>query len=315
LRHLPGWLLVRHGERRRHLPCTERDPPFLQPLHHPHENTSLSTLTPALASGAAPNLAALAAQYATGSDYHGVAHPSLPNYVALTSGGTQGIACDGNAQADGGTCSSITCNLLIGACSCVVAVQNLADQIEAAHLSWMDFGEDMGTPCNLADSGNYAVRHNPFLYYQDIQSNAARCTAHTVDFTQFDPASPARFNFIAPNLIDDMHNPDPPNSTNIPDGDAWIGPHVTSIVSSPAYAQGGLIVIVWDEDDGSGGLTGTDDPIPIFVISPYAKSGGYVSSAHADHYSLLATIEDGLGLGRLGSAATSSPLVDYFPSQ
>ena len=58
------------------------------------ENTSLSTLQPAMTNGTAPNLASLASKYATGSDYHGVAHPSLPNYVALTSGGTQGIGCD-----------------------------------------------------------------------------------------------------------------------------------------------------------------------------------------------------------------------------
>ena len=54
------------------------------------ENTSLSTLAPAMTAGPAPNLAALAASHATGSAYHGVAHPSLPNYIALTSGSTQG---------------------------------------------------------------------------------------------------------------------------------------------------------------------------------------------------------------------------------
>ena len=192
---------------------------------------------------------------------------------------------------------------------------NLADQIEAAGKTWMDFGESMGTPCNLADNGNYAVRHNPFLYYADIQGNSTRCTSHVVDFSNFDPANPVRFNYIAPNLIDDMHNPDPTNSTNIPDGDMWIGPHVGAILSSAAYAKGALVVVVWDEDDDSGGVTGTDDPVPIFIMSPYAKSGGYVSATMANHYSLLATFEDGLGLGRLGSAATATPLVDYFPNQ
>ena len=278
------------------------------------ENTSLSTLAPAMQNGTAPNLASLASKYATGSDYHGVAHPSLPNYVALTSGGTQGIGCDCQAAPGGGSCNALTCNLVLGSCSCSTAAMNLADQLEAAQLTWMDFGEDMGSPCNLTDSGNYAVRHNPFLYYQDIQTNAARCAAHVVDFGKFDPANPARFDYIAPNLIDDMHNPDPTNSTNIPDGDKWIGPHVQSILGSAAYAKGGLLVVVWDEDDGSGGITGTDDPVPIFVMSPYAKKGGYVSATKADHYALLATFEDGLGLGRLGSAAKATPLVDYFPA-
>jgi hypothetical protein len=73
-------------------------------------------------------------------------------------------------------------------------------------------------------------------------------------------------------------------------------------------------VVVWDEDDASGGVSGTDDPVPIFVMSPYAKSGGFVSATKADHYALLATFEDGLGLPRMGKAAKATPLADYFPA-
>jgi len=275
------------------------------------ENTSLSTLSPAMANGTAPNLESLATTYATGSNYHGVTHPSLPNYIALTSGSTQGIACDCQASPTGSPCNTGTC--ILGACSCPAAAASIADQLEAASLTWMAFGEDMGTPCNITDSGNYAQRHVPFLYYTGIQGNSARCAAHVVDFTNFNVASPAAYNFIAPNLMDDMHNPDPTNSTNIPDGDTWIGPHVAAITSSAAYAQGALVVVVWDEDDGSGFPT-ADAPIPIFVMSPYAKHGGYVSATMANHYSLLATVEDGLGLTRIGMAAAATPLSDYFPA-
>ena len=76
-------------------------------------------------------------------------------------------------------------------------------------------------------------------------------------------------------------------------------------------------MIVWDEDDGSGGYFPpySDDPIGLWLMSPYAKSGGYVSTTHADHYSLLATFEDGLGVGRLGNAATAAPLADFFPTK
>ena len=284
------------------------------------ENTSLSTLAPALADGgAAPNLGAMARTYATGSDYHGVAHPSLPNYIALASGSTQGITCDCEAIPDAGTCG-LLCNATfnVGTCTCSQNAQSIADQLETAGKTWMAFGEDMGasTPCNLVTAGNYAVRHVPFLYFDDIQANATRCDSHVVDFSFFDVSSAPSFTFIAPNLIDDMHNPDPTNSTNIPDGDEWIGPQVAKIVASKAYASGGLLVVVWDEDDLSGaGPLNTDNPVPIFVLSPYAKSGGYVSSIQANHYSLLATFEDGLGLPRLGSAATATPLTDYFPAQ
>jgi phosphatidylinositol-3-phosphatase len=291
------------------------------------ENTSLSTLQAAMQASPsqAPNLQKMAATYATGADYHGAAHPSLPNYIALTSGGTQGTVCDCAAAPGQGSCpgSLVVCEaqmLVEGACSCPNDAMNIADQLEAANQSWMAFGEDMGTPCNTTDSGNYAQRHVPFLYYDDIQTNAARCQAHVVDFSKFSPAGAAAYNFIAPNLIDDMHNPDPTNATNIPDGDAWIGPEVGKITAASTYQKGGLLVVVWDEDDGSGGLLGdTDDPIGIFVLSPYAKAGGYVSSAKANHYSLLATVEDGLGLPRLGSAADpgtgiAATLADYFPA-
>ncbi len=278
------------------------------------ENTSLSTLTTAINANKAPNLKAWQAQYATATDYHGVAHPSLPNYVALTSGGTQGIGCDCGALPGKGSCTAVLDLCLT--CSCDNGATHLGDQIEAAGKTWMDFGEDMGTACNLVDNGNYAVRHNPFLYYDNVQTPSSRCTAHVVDFSNFNPNSAPHFSFIAPNLVDDMHNPDPTNSTNIPNGDKWLGTHAGAILNSSGYTQGGLLVIVWDEDDASGGLTGTtDDPVGIWLMSPYAKTK-YVSPTKADHYSLLATFEDGLGLTtRLGKAAQAQPLKDFFPAQ
>jgi hypothetical protein len=284
------------------------------------ENTSLSTLVASINANAAPNFASLRTKYASGTGYHGVSHPSLPNYIALTSGSTQGIGCDCHAQSGQGTCNFYNCTLITGGCTCTQSVKNLADQIEAANKTWGAFGESMGTACNVVDGTNYAVRHVPFLYYDDVQTNTARCMSHVVDYSLFKVASPPDFTYIAPNLIDDMHNPLPATQKNITDGDTWIGPVVTQITGSAAYKEGGLFVIVWDEDDGSGGITGSNDPIPIFVLSPYAKSGGYMSTLTMDHYSLLATIEDGMGLPRLGKAGMSRPstadtLADYFPAE
>jgi hypothetical protein len=280
------------------------------------ENTSLSTLQDAMNNNGAPNLATMASKYATGSDYHGVAHPSLPNYIALTSGDTQGISCDCKAEMGQGSCNGATCNLVLGSCSCDKPAMNVGDQLEAAKLDWAGYGEDMGMACNLANGGNYAVRHVPFLYYDDVQGDAARCNAHVLDFTSFDPANPKPFNFIAPNLVHDMHDPSWPlaGAKNIKNGDDWIGPEVDAITGAAAFGKGGLLVVVWDEDDASGGISGSDDPIEIFVMSPYAKNGGFVSAVTANHYALLATIEDGLGLPRLGNAASATPLSDYFPA-
>jgi hypothetical protein len=276
------------------------------------ENTSLSTLMGATNT---PYLSMLAASAASASDYHGVTHPSMPNYLALVSGmDASHIGCD--CDPTGSACSSLTCNRLLHSCGCPQSAMHLGDQLEAAGLSWRDYGEDMGAACNTATSGSYAARHVPFLYFPNVQTDAARCAAHVVDYASFDPeGDPQHFALVAPNLVHDMHDPFPAGAANLANGDTWLSAHVPPILASSTYRAGGLLVIVWDEDDLSGGITGsTDEPIPMFVLSPFAKSGGFVSATRADHYALLATIEDGLGLPRLGQAATATPLVDFFPA-
>jgi len=282
------------------------------------ENTSLGTLQSAMSGTGAPQLATLKSKYATGAAYHGVAHPSVPNYLALTSGDTQGASCDCSAAGQS-ACSAATCNSLLANCSCGVAVTNIADQLEAAQLSWQAYGEDMATPCSLTASGNYTPKHIPFLYYDDVRGSASRCSSRVINLSSLDANHPPRFSFIVPNLVHDMDSPTPAGAQNILNGDAWIGPMVSTITGSSGYEQGGLLVVVWDEDDASGGVSGSDDPVPIFVLSPFAKSGGYVSALKADHYSLLATVEDGLALPRLGNAGVpragmADTLTDYFPS-
>lgn len=281
------------------------------------ENTTLASLDTEMKGTGAPNLAAMKAKYALGTDYHGVAHPSLPNYIALTSGDTQGIACDCKPEPNQGTCGGFSCSLVTGNCSCNQAVAHLGDQMETAKRSWSVYAESMGTPCNLADGNNYVVKHVPFLYYDNVRTDATRCAAHDVDLTKFDGnTAAADYSLIVPNLVHDMHGTGfLQNTTDIKNGDAWVGPEVDSIMKSTAYTSGGLLVVVWDEDDQSGGFGGSDDPIAIFVMSPYAKSGGYLSSVKADHYSLLATVEDGLGLPRIAKAAKATPLTDYFPAK
>jgi hypothetical protein len=277
------------------------------------ENTSLASLE---ASGNTPYLDSLKQTWASATDYHGVAHPSLPNYVAMTSGDTGGIACD--CSPEGAACTSANCSLILSGCGCSLdGVDNLGDQIEAAHGDWRMYGEDMGTPCNTTSTGSYATKHVPFLYYSQITGDTARCAAHVVDFSEFAPdlaSGPRRFSFISPNLVHDMHDPVPAGATNYANGDQWLAGAVPPILDSDAFKQGGLVVIVWDEDDLSG-LVHPDDPIPMYLMSPFAENGGFSFPDRADHYALLATIEDGLGLPRLGKAQIATPLAGFFPSK
>ena len=279
------------------------------------ENTTLSSLQ---ASGVTPYIDSLTSDYAYATDYHGTDHPSLPNYIGLTSGmDTSSIGCD--CHPTGGSCGTLNCGTLRSNCGCPQDVENVADQIESAGLTWHDYAEDMGDACNTTDSGNYVARHVPFLYYPDVLNDTTRCTTNVIDYSNLSTdlaslSTTPNFSLIAPNLVDDMHNPFIRTSTNYMNGDTWLSNNVPMITGSAAFADGGILFIVWDEDDYSGGLTGSDDPVPFFVISNLAKNGGYPSTVTANHYSLLATVEDGLNLANyLGQAATASPMSDLFP--
>ena len=136
----------------------------------------------------APYVNKLAAQYGLSTNYTAVTHPSLPNYMALTGGDT--FFPD--------DCTT-----------CRTAAVNLPDSIEASGRTWAAYMEDMPGTCGTADSGLYAVKHNPFVHYSDISSNAARCN-HIVPFSNFgsDLAAGrlANYVWITPNLLDDMHD-------------------------------------------------------------------------------------------------------------
>ena len=236
----------------------------------------------------------LAATYGLATNYFAASHPSLPNYFALTAGSTFGIASD---------CTT-----------CYVNATNIADQVESSGRSWKAYMEDMPTPCYMgASAGNYAMKHNPFMYYTDIRNNPARCAAHVVPFTQFgldmSTGQVPNFVWITPNMCNDTH--DCPVST----GDAWLGNVVPRITGSAAYRNGGVLFITWDEGSSNASCCGDawGGHVATLVISPKSIAGARSSIAE-NHYSLLRTIEDGFGLAHLGAAGWSSSVSmrEYF---
>jgi phospholipase C len=255
--------------------------------------------------------------YGVATDSYGVTHPSQPNYMAITSGSTAGVLDDGDTTAD---------------------VPNIVDQLEAHGKTWTDYQESLSL-CNgnlLASScGNqlYERKHNPFVTYDDIRTNPSRMT-HVVDLSQLssDLASGhvADYNFIAPNQCHDMHgryNPgvnDPCDysspATIISTGDAFLGDLVGEIMSSPAWNGNSVIFVTWDESEytGSDSDFGFGDTSGCCTANP---GGGHVMTivvSHSDHaprtsdtsynhYSVLATIQEGWKLGCL--EATCDPAV------
>lgn len=243
---------------------------------------------------AAPYTNGLINSYGLATNYYGASHPSLPNYLALTAGSTFGIASD---------CTT-----------CFVSATNIADQVEGSGRSWKAYMEDMPVPCYMgAASGNYAMKHNPFMYYNDIRNNSARCAAHVAPFTQFwgDMSSGRApdFVWITPNMCNDTH--DCPVGT----GDAWLRGVVPTITGSAAFRNGGVLFITWDEGSSNAGCCSGSwgGHVATLVVAPNAISG-FRSGVAENHYGLLRTIEDGFHLSHLGAAGWSSnpPLREYF---
>ena len=247
-----------------------------------------------IGSSAAPYLNSLAGSYGLATNYYAASHPSLPNYLALTAGSTFGIASD---------CTT-----------CYVNASNIADQVEGSGRSWKAYMEDMPAPCYKgAASGNYAMKHDPFMYYTDIRNNPARCGAHVVPFTQFwgDISSGQVPNlvWITPNMCNDTHD------CSVATGDAWLRSVVPTITGSAAYRNGGALFITWDEGSSSAGCCGDSwgGHVATLVVSPRAI-GAFRSGIAENHYSLLRTIEDAFHLAHLGAAGWSSNLAlrEYF---
>ncbi len=222
---------------------------------------------------AAPYINALASRYSLATDYSALFHPSLPNYIALTSGSNQGITDDRSPPSAGYAVNAV----------------NIADRIEASGRSWKSYGESMPAPGYANDTALYATRHVPFLYYTDVLDNATRLKRHVVPFGRLaadlrSAGTTPDYAFITPNLCSDMH--DCPVSV----GDRWLSRVVPTILGSPAFTTSrSLLVITWDEG------TGGDNHVATILAGSAAKLG-YRSARPYDHYSLLHTIEVAWGL-------------------
>jgi hypothetical protein len=233
-----------------------------------------------IGSADAPYTNRLARRYGLATRAFGIRHPSLPNYLALTSGSTHGI--DSNCT------------------DCHVAGRNIADQLEAAHLSWKAYLEDLPQPCFTgASAGAYAKKHNPFAYYDAVVQKAHRCR-RMVPFEQL--ATDLRsgrlptYAFIAPNLCSDTH--DCPVTT----GDRFLAHVVPTMLR--ALGPHGLLIVVYDEGTTDAGCCGgsAGGHIPLIVAGPDVRRGARQTEP-VDLYGVLRTTEAALGLPALDEAA------------
>jgi len=230
------------------------------------------------------------------NDHYCNVNPSLPNYLCLSGGSDFGCGgYDGNPNSN--PCTSTAWN-----------ARNIVDRLEGAGLTWKAYLEDMPSNCYRDNSGDYAVRHNPFVYYNDIVSDPARC-ARIVPAGASDSAlindlastsTASNYMWLTPNKCNDMH------SCPIATGDAYLADLVQRILSSPVFtSQRAALLVTFDE-----GYLGQ----PIYtawagrvVMPAYASANAY------DHFSVLATIESNWNLPNLtANDAGAAPMNEFF---
>jgi phosphatidylinositol-3-phosphatase len=297
----------------------------------------------------APYLAhTLASQGQVIPNFYGVTHQSLGNYIALVSG--QGSNVD--TQADCQFYQDITPGTIgpdsqaMGqGCVYPATVKTIADQLTDKSLSWKGYMEDMGnTPgqpstCrhpalnsqdqtqNAKPSDQYAARHDPFVYFHSILDSPL-CNQNVVPLDRLpgdlqSPATTGSYVFITPNLCHDGH--DEPCVNGEPGGlvsaDRFLQRWIPAIQGSPAYRQGGLIVITFDEAETHDATACCNEPpfpntpnnggptmgqgggrIGAVVLSPFVRAGS-VNQTPYNHFSLLRSVEDLFGLSHLGFSA------------
>ena len=232
-------------------------------------------------SGAAPFMnRTLIPRCGLATNYHSLAHPSLPNYIAATSGLALGAL--GPLRND---------------CNATGPCHTSAPSIFAQAPSWGAYEQSMGKPCTHWFTGLYAASHNPAVYYRGLTD----CGTHDVNLRELAGALATDtlpvFVFITPNMCASMH------SCSVGTGDAWLSHVVRRLTSSPAYQRGSMAIFVTFDESAA---DDSDDRVTTFVISPstrpHTQSGKWF-----DHYSLLRTTEEMLGIDHLLGQAHQSP--------
>ena len=213
------------------------------------------------------------------SNAHAITHPSLPNYIAMTSGGTQGVTDDANPAAHR------------------LSAANLFSQLGSGR--WRTLAESMPSACYRSNSGTYVPRHNPATYFTNV---ASQCATQNIRLTAT-PSFSAPFTLIVPDQRSNTHD------TSIAYGDQWLARFVPKVINSAQYQSGRTVLfITYDEDENAGN---TSNPIATLVISPRTPAGR-VSTSYFTHYSLLRTTEELLGLPLLGKARAAYSMKGSF---
>ncbi|TMI26471.1 hypothetical protein E6H36_05560 [Candidatus Bathyarchaeota archaeon] len=269
----------------------------------------------------------LANAYGLAESYSGLGHPSLQNYLDITSGGNYDYP-------------PFTRDCYPQTIGCSVTAPNIVDEIEASGKKWKAYMEDYtGGGCTHHhdnDTQNaYENIHNPFVYYQNIYTSPARCsrivnanpslegylalpTALLSDLTTVSNASDLMW--LSPNDCNSGHSTcslTASNSTDCPSisvpkcvsqANQYLSLLVPKILNSIVFqTQSAALFIAWDE----GTRDYPQDYVTAVWAGPLAQSN-HKSSVFYTHYSFLHTLETLWNIASLTTYDASSALMTEF---
>jgi hypothetical protein len=223
-----------------------------------------------------PYIRTLAQNSAVFANSHALTHPSQPNYLELYSGSTQGVTSDATPRTRFST-------------------PNLGGELIASGRSFAGYSEGLPRAGYTGDDvGDYARRHAPWVNFTDNPASS------DLPFTRF----PGNFSalptvsFIIPNLNHNMH------SGSIEEADRWLKSHISGYASW-AGAHNSLLIVTWDEDNGT-----SSNHIPTLFFGAHVRPGLY--NERVTHDRVLRTLEDMYALPLAGNSALASPITDVF---
>ena len=222
----------------------------------------------------APYINALAKRGMLFTQSYGVTHPSQPNYLALFTGTTRGIASN--------------------ACPLELSDDNLASALQAKGSSFTSYAESMPeTGYEGCVYGAYMRKHNPIANWKALENFNQPFSAFPQNLENLPTVS-----LVIPDQRNDMHD------GSIAQGDDWLKRHIEPYLEW-AMTHNSLLILTWDEDDGS-----ANNHIATFMIGPMVKRGSSVQ--RVNHYNFLRTISEMYGLPNLNESAHVKPIVGVW---
>ncbi|WP_426413159.1 alkaline phosphatase family protein [Bradyrhizobium ganzhouense] len=217
----------------------------------------------------APYINSLMAGGASLTNMTAEAHPSQPNYFVLYAGSTFGTT-DDNAYS--------------------LPDPTLYTVLHNGGYSFTGYVDET--------NGGSDFNHDPWVSFPEARTVQTDFTSFPALFANGNYSSLPTVSYVIPSVGNDMHN------GTIAQGDTWLQQNLS------AYAQwavnnNSLLIVTWDENDDSTSEAASNQ-VPTLLYGANVVPGNY-STAY-NHYNLLSTITDSLGLTAPNSSATAAPI-------